>query len=305
MTVTFKFSNPPNPPISYPLYSIQNSFHTTQMGCCTSTDKPPKQNPHHENHYHRRHHDQLPESDTFHLARAPPPVEEETVKEVLSETPLPKPSVTHHSSNVEEESRIEPTPMMIDTPIEASEVSEVSEMYSMSESVVSTTTVTEKRDDEAMSVYSGEAKRRVERSPAKVPRKRPYSGEVAGGKERKVIRSPAKRAEPSMEKRSHIPSRGQVTAKRRNVGSAGIRRDSGEISGRRSRSPVARAEGGATRGVKGGSSSLKVTGRVGGQTPAVAEEKSCEVEKRDDGGSTAATESLENPLVSLECFIFL
>lgn len=244
------------------------------------------------------------------------------MKEVLSETPILKPTrtaaaattVNHHSDEVQKfEPSNKPETVVISTPLE---VSEVSEMYStMSESIsaATTVTITDKKEDE---VTSGQMRqRRVVRSPASVPRKRPHSGEIVGGRERRV-RSPAKRLVPTPENRTHIASRpvrgreaGPTTAKRRNVGTDGVHPDSGEISGRRSRSPVTRKESVPTRNVAARAQKLKMTGRNGrNPSPATVDtptEKSCEVEKPDDGGSTAPNESIENPLVSLECFIFL
>lgn len=230
------------------------------------------------------------------------------MKEVLSETPIAKPAVlaandqsvmNNRKVPVIEEVMVEPS--AVNRPAEemvsVSEVSEVSEMCSFSESL---STVAEKRDDD------GEVTQRVPRSPAKIPRKRAVS---SGAKER-GIRSPARRAELSPAKRTHIapskPVRAPAAASRRNVGPANaLRRDPGESSTRRSRSPATRGEMGQPRPVRYKSpastsaerSSLR---RAGARAEDVGEE-----EKRNEEVSPETTESLENPHVSLECFIFL
>uniref|UniRef100_A0A5B6YU44 Serine/arginine repetitive matrix protein 1-like n=1 Tax=Davidia involucrata TaxID=16924 RepID=A0A5B6YU44_DAVIN len=283
------------------------------MGCClgtTTKPKAPKTNPDAvpPNHQHLS-----PESDTYgkdpHSLHQPPPPEEEIVKEVLSETPIPKPPtptptlIKHNNNNKRPEVpevKIEATTAIKPTEDIISEISEVSQMCSFSESL-STTTLTEKREDD------GEVTQRVHKSPAKVPRKRPYSGELSGRKERGP-RYPARRSsEPSPEKRNHITSRsaqGQtMTTKRRNVGPPpnGLRRDPGEGFGRRSRSPVTRGEPGPPRPVSRKSPSSSTTGR----SPVGTAENGGKLEKRNDDVPPEPSESLENPLVSLECFIFL
>ncbi|KAA8524453.1 hypothetical protein F0562_010876 [Nyssa sinensis] len=235
----------------------------------------------------------------------PPPPEEETVKEVLSETPISKPptqTLTNHKRPEVPEVKIEAAAGIKPAEEIVSEASEVSEMCSFSEGL-STTTLTEMRDDD------GEVNQRIPKSPAKIPRQRPYHGEFAGRKERGP-RSPA-RSEPSPEKRSYITSRsaqGQTTTtKRLNVGPPnGIRRDPGEGSSWRSRSPLTRGDAAGPRPVRQKSPSSTTTGRTGDGSPGVNAENGGKLEKRDDDLSPeTGGESLENPLVSLECFIFL
>ncbi|XAR55472.1 hypothetical protein NMG60_11035546 [Bertholletia excelsa] len=290
------------------------------MGCClstaaTSSSKTPKSKPNANFPPDIRRH--LPGSDPN------PPLEEESVKEVLSETPIPKPQVPildssdkvrSQSQPLVEEVKIEQASVILPTEEIVSEVSEASELCSFSESL---STVTEKRDGD------GEVTQRVQRSPARVPRKRPSSGDVAGRRERGV-RSPARGLESSPAKRTHISSRTvqgrKMTATataRRNAGQPNaLRRDAGEGSGRRSRSPVTRGELGPRMPSRHRSPSTTstsaatqtpatATGRSGEQTPSVASENGGEQEKRKDDVFPETAESLENPLVSLECFIFL
>ncbi|KAI8009611.1 hypothetical protein LOK49_LG06G01662 [Camellia lanceoleosa] len=275
------------------------------MGCClsTTTNETSKPNPDvvvNPNHHHHCH---FPESDSHGGAPpqppTPPPLEEETVKEVLSETAIPKPPtptptpILNNNNNnhlhhpVVEEVEIQSTALTKPSEEIVSEVSDFSEMCSFSESL--STTLTEKRDDD------GEVTQRVQRSPAKIPQKRP--------KIEKGFRSPARRSEPSPVKRTHIASTAstsvqgrKMTSAGRNVGAPnGIRRD----PGRRSRSPVTRGEAGIHRPVRYRSPNLN------GRMPEETAESGGGRKKRGGDASPETKESLENPLVSLECFIFL
>ncbi|XP_030930357.1 uncharacterized protein LOC115956040 [Quercus lobata] len=297
------------------------------MGCCLSTTKTPR-----DHHYkpgsttHQRLpvNSPLPEPDLTHVRDnrdPPPPVEDEfeSVKEVLSETPfVPKPQ---NPVPVEDEAEIEEekkTQVAVETKglinvlhkaqNEVSEASQISESFTLSTTTTATTiTVTEKKEeDEATSKCSREAR---------VPRKRPYTGDLAGRRER-AAKSPARRAEPSPEKRrSQGRGMGDVRSRRLNMGTpAGVRRDSGEGSGRRSRSPATRTAGGVGRGGVGRSPG-KGTGRAGSRTldSGLQQQSSTSTttttdqgkEELNEGVSKEENESLDNPLVSLECFIFL
>ncbi|KAK7263627.1 hypothetical protein RJT34_31220 [Clitoria ternatea] len=284
------------------------------MGCCFSKSTiqvqttPQTHRPHHE----------------------PPPLEEESVKEVLSETPISKP---HQVPNLMPETKIQmpvvqnpPEKFEKECPLEVSEVvSQLSETCSITESFSTATTatattttaatVTEKReDDEATSKHSSiegtTTNRKWDRSPA---RKRPHAGE--SGRERRV-KSPARRPEPSPEKKIKASSRvvrgresSTAANRKRNVGSGGVRRDSGEVSGRRSRSPS------CARTVRNGGPS-KVGSSSGPKhvVPANGAEKEKEKEKEKkseneeivvENDVVSPEECLENPHVSMECFIFL
>lgn len=260
---------------------------------------------------------------------------------VLSETPIPKPSVPEvverendrykPPENQELEAQIH-SAAAIKPPKEStvvikpaediiSEASEQSELCSFTGSFSTTTTATamDKRDD-------GEEVN--QKSPVRVLRKRANAGDIAGARERSV-RSPARRSLPSPEKKQVVSSRpmqGRAMAShRRNVGGGmgppnGLRRDGGEGSARRSRSPVTRGQVGPRQNVRYRSPGLNENGRAGGRSPARALDNGVKMEKSsDDVASPEATntervnddvsgetgESLENPLVSLECFIFL
>ncbi|KAH6790577.1 hypothetical protein C2S51_005583 [Perilla frutescens var. frutescens] len=254
------------------------------MGCCVSTNKPPTP-PHKTGH--------IPNSKHGGVSKSPPPshplLEEETVKEVLSETPAaPKPLSPPILKN--ESPFIKSAPLLLRKEqhngvvckkpfmaFAADDLSEASEICStLSESVSASTNNGGTKD---------EFREARQRSPARL-RNRPFSGEMH--REKTVGRSPGRRnADPSPGRVRPVPGR---------------RRESGESSGRRSRSPVTRAEAGLGRARKTG----KSPGRVG---PG-------ERIRKLDGGKESGdikwpptnasnNELLENPLVSLECFIFL
>ncbi|CAN4103366.1 unnamed protein product [Withania somnifera] len=294
------------------------------MGCCFSSSN-------------KRHRSSPPCSAV--KGRDPPPLEEETVKEILSETPILKP---HHlpSTKVKEadfpQVKIESTAVVRprdetkfesmsvvkpkddrkfesmaavvkhrdevkieSTAVTKPEVSEeLSEICSFTESysttATATATATEKREED---------EEVTQRSPLRVHPKRQNSGNIAGVRERSV-RSPAGRPAPSTEKRrSPASSRGVqgrgMPQQRRNVGPTnGTCRGSAADNGlvRRSNSPANRGTVEARRNVRNRSSASREEDR---STVAREEEKTKEAVSPETG------ESLENPLVSMECFIFL
>ncbi|KAK7401975.1 hypothetical protein VNO78_13887 [Psophocarpus tetragonolobus] len=144
---------------------------------------------------------------------------------------------------------------------------QLSETCSNGESLSSTTTVTENPHDEATS----------KRSNATQNRNRSYAVDhnIIGGRDRRP-KSPARKPE--------IPV-GSRPLRRRE--SNDLRRHSGQGSARRSRSPS-----------RGGRSNVRQPRESGQRIAAVKGV----VEEND---SVSVKESLENPHVSLECFIFL
>ncbi|XP_057953957.1 uncharacterized protein LOC131148249 [Malania oleifera] len=252
----------------------------------------------------------------------PPPHEEETVKEVLSsETPISKPLtppvvVEGHKPDVvyvphqqEEEEEEEEKSVEAEIVLSRAEgVSQVSEIYSASESLESTS---QREDNEASSKDKGydgdgEIHRRVvaRAQQPNVATKRTFSGELAAEKDRSVRSSPAGRGPVSSpENRNRNAS--QQAAKHRSGGPAGVRRGAGDGSARRSRSPSTRAEGGASRADRNRSAAVKTEGRASSRSSDGAEERNRKLEKSEESDFPAANETLENPHVSLECFIFL
>ncbi|XP_051125799.1 uncharacterized protein LOC127247813 [Andrographis paniculata] len=146
----------------------------------------------------------------------------------------------------------------------------------MSESSSVSTAVTEKRE------RYGEAREFRQRS-----KNREYSGEMK--RDRIVGSSPGRRSE--------ISSNGSGSG-------YGRKRDSGEISGRRSVSPAPRATAATSQTGLSRTQSARKTGVA----PAPERIRKAEGEKhgeRAPAPTPTENESLENPLVSLECFIFL
>lgn len=267
------------------------------MGCCPSS---PYKADHAATHHHHHHPSR---SDTSRHSKVAPP-DEETVKEVLSETPISK-----TNENNEDKQRggfTKPNLLKHDDPIKldnkvpfmnrktAEEASEVSEICSLSEVSVST------------AADGGEEVRQrvVDRSPAKFRSRERRDRAAGGGK------SPARRSDPSPGRRSD-PSPGRVRSVSR---TDGRRRDMGESSGRRSMSPATRSVAADGCGRVGSGRSLsarrtgKSPGRVQGKTRKFEEATEGEIGNGNSSNKwqpPTGDESLENPLVSLECFIFL
>ncbi|KAI4299323.1 hypothetical protein L6164_032792 [Bauhinia variegata] len=283
------------------------------MGCCVSTNGAsdsaslPRKNQN----------CQLPRSSVSRVkaseSRAAPTVEEETVKEVLSETPKWKrpiaklepviPTQKPGLDKFEAKSKLKET-----LPVKkAEEISEDSEVWSLSESL-STTTITDRRDED------DGIRRRVNGSPAKLRKNRTFSGELAGKRERVVGKSPSRRLEQSPARKNAgsmrlVQSKDQMS---QGISNRGMRnevhlRDPGEYSGRRSRSPATRTDNAATRPVMGRSPSARRTNRSPARVRSAPPERAGRKLEHSskEGKWPSANESLENPLVSLECFIFL
>lgn len=291
------------PKIKTPLHKF------VQMGCCFST---PKQD---QNGLKNQHHPQLrshaPKSNATHEANCrvplplPPPlpvVEEEFVKEVLSETPISKPQIPILKPETNTQMPIMQSRKCPITEEPSEEVSLISETCSVGESLSTTTataTVPETREDEVTSkrISTGEGIRNRNRTHYDASRKGSYTveGNRTGGRERRP-KSPARVPDNPPEKKVLVSSR---SVRRREL-SDRIRRDSGQGSGRRSRSPsCARTVGGGAARCQ-----LRPPGGSGRRLPAAAKGKSEEVVGETNDG-VSMEESLENPHVSLECFIFL
>ncbi|KAF9672296.1 hypothetical protein SADUNF_Sadunf11G0026600 [Salix dunnii] len=323
------------------------------MGCCVSTDNESSK-------LKRQQHFQAG-SESLKQTKSPPPslYQEETVKEVLSETPKPRtpqnPVKTPHQETdlqqqeVHKKERIHIDQSFLDeikihenkfknrekilreevhhqVQISEQDESEVCSL-SYSESISTTTTITNNNDRRDYYDDESEVKQRVSRSP--LPPRNQVSGELGPRKDRVVGRSPTRRtAEQSPSKRNGAVKRGPVrVVQSREMGSGQVgsrrglrpdpnRRDPGEGSARRSRSPA------TNRSLMGRSPSTRRTnqspGRArkdpnesgGGNNSADNGEKDNGMEAKLPGANSSAdngtpNESLENPLVSLECFIFL
>ncbi|KAJ1410708.1 hypothetical protein SESBI_21730 [Sesbania bispinosa] len=280
------------------------------MGCCFSTRKQ-DQNGLKNQQPHFRSSNATHEEAEYCRVAPQPPLEEESVKEVLSETPISKPQqvpiLTPETKTQMPIVQPRKSPINKASLEEASEeASLVSGTCSISESfsTITTATVPEMREDEATSkprsARDGTWNRNRPRSDASRKRSHTVDGNGIGGRERRS-KSPARLPEIPTEKKVLVSSR---SVRRREFDQ--VRRDPGEGSGRRSRSPS------YTRTVSAGAgrSQLKPTGGAGRRLPAAAKGVEKEngwsenvVGERNDGVSME--ESLENPHISLECFIFL
>ncbi|KAE8707522.1 Pre T-cell antigen receptor alpha [Hibiscus syriacus] len=264
-------------------------------------------------------------------SRTPPPsAEEETVKEVLSETPKPKDPIFIPQEEKKKKTQIEnpafvqiqgkeslnfnikpelKSPANFIEELASEDVSEICSV-SLSESV---STITDRRDEEEEVTKP----QRVFRSPAR-----------SGSRNQVVGRSPTRKLEQSPGRRNGVVNGGSSVrlvqsrepTVRRGSRANSPRKDPGENSGRRSRSPA------VNRSVMGHSPSGRRTNQSPGRARLDPRESgnTKKVEKQhgtttttttmegkwpscNNNGATssAPNESLENPLVSLECFIFL
>ncbi|XP_021294478.1 pre-mRNA-splicing factor cwc22 [Herrania umbratica] len=292
------------------------------MGCCVSTNRgePREKQAHLQVGLESFH--QKPSLES----RAPPPsAEEETVKEVLSETPKPKAHIFIPQEEENKKTQIEkPAFVKIQEKeslnfdnetepkspvIEESASEDVSEICSVSVSE-SVSTITDRRDEEEV------RQQKMFRSPAR-----------CGSRNRVVGRSPSRKLDQSPGRRNGVVNGGpsvrlvqnREPPVRRGLRPDPPRKDPGESSGRRSRSPA------VNRSVMGRSPSGRRTnnspGRVRGDAGERSNSKKVEQHQHHHGTTTmegkwpssnnngpttnAPNESLENPLVSLECFIFL
>ncbi|KAJ0080974.1 hypothetical protein Patl1_10838 [Pistacia atlantica] len=253
-------------------------------------------------------------------SRAPPPsVEEETVKEVLSEIPKttvkPQPD-PNFTTNIKQEVQENNFLNQIQKPalnknvakkeelknVNEENMSEVSEVCSLSfsETVSTTTNITDRRENEEDQEVMQQHRMRNSRSPV-------------------VAHSPARRFEQSPGKRNPPGSVRLVQSSREEPGrvlnqSLGRgRRDPGESSGRRSRSPASTRSAAmgrspsARRTNQSPGRSKNESGQNGSNNNSRKTESPSKMENRwpSNNNNSSTNESLENPLVSLECFIFL
>ncbi|XP_019162138.1 PREDICTED: uncharacterized protein LOC109158696 isoform X3 [Ipomoea nil] len=221
-------------------------------------------------------------------------LEEETVKEVLSETPtVPKPvdyGPHKHPPFTPEQEKLQrqndgdikkPAAVTDFNPEELSEDFSASEICStLSESVPAV---------------------KPQRSPARV-RNRAFPGEVI--REKSVGNSPSRRFEPSSLGRVRSGT-GRDSGRRSPAGRP--RKENYENSGRRSVSPATRREIGGARTGSVRSPSARKTGKSPGRVRSDVGDKNRKLNKdmKEKWETTNSNELLENPLVSLECFIFL
>ncbi|XP_038882208.1 uncharacterized protein LOC120073430 [Benincasa hispida] len=278
------------------------------MGCCLSSGKSFNS----PNKFHRN-------SDNG--SRDPPSsMEEETVKEVLSETPSlkPPPSPPKKNSPPEEDQVLKPVGNEIEKKlceISINGIAELpSEFYEISHPneciSVSTAITTEQMDG------GGEIHQMVlKSSPVKLPKDQSISGDFEVKREISQNRTLTRRSDQSPVRRNGaigsmrmVHNRDMNPAMARRVLRAEPpRRDPDENSIRRSRSPAtARSDGVGSRSALSRTPSVRKSGKSSPNRAATAtSQKVVEENNIIDGKFNSQIESLENPLVSLECFIFL
>ncbi|XP_010924056.1 uncharacterized protein [Elaeis guineensis] len=285
------------------------------MGCCFSKTEAPSRGGA-ASTVCRRRSPPLPE---------PEALQEETVKEVLSETPKARP----REEGIEKEKVgfdmvLKGDPGVNSIKEDYDERSEEnSEVCSMSEGFSASTMATDKRlgEEGDLEEVEGEARRASEdRPPAKFQRKRSVSGKIPRSRERgascgsgRSSPSPVKRREGAVGRTYSARETGQGKAARSRVPAGdAFRRDPGERSGRRSVSPAAKRAAEMRSATAGGQCRVVPASRANGrstplrippQAAAVADDEDGRMAEEASGGE--GKESLENPLVSLECFIFL
>ncbi|KAE8733852.1 Detected protein of unknown function [Hibiscus syriacus] len=261
------------------------------MGCCFSSTSSTKPN----------HPPYQPPILRSHKTPSPPQEDEEeaVIKEVLVLSETPKVPHDNQQENITQTPPpLPPPPPKTETQVshatkqiqqedqeqETYHISQQSEIYSVSETITTTTTTTATEClDEATSKDNSKLKHK---SPAKAIKKRPGStnGDPANVRAR----------------RESVRGRGRgLSAARtvqRNVGS-------------RSRSPGTGRAGGVSHGAVG-KTPATVTGKTDKKTSIRASATVEGQSKREEDGKKdvseqQGSESIENPQVSLECFIFL
>ncbi|KAK1420078.1 hypothetical protein QVD17_21395 [Tagetes erecta] len=261
------------------------------MGCFVSTNK----------HYQSSKCSQPLSSSTS--SRAPPPVDVETVKEVLTET-----SPTPFIQTEDDPKNMSSSPQH-HIVLEDANVSETGSIISEN---ISTTTFDDYEDSD---VYR---RKLIDRSPAKINNRNQASGELHPVRKTK---SPGRvspdRVKPGRISPGRVKQVGDRNGRESGVGSAGRQRPiSGNAAVARSRSPgkSVAVGGGGSRNEIGRSLSGRRTGKSPGRVgsdlherirrPELRSGREREQSRRFSNG-VKKDESLENPLVSLECFIFL
>ncbi|XP_038887224.1 uncharacterized protein LOC120077414 [Benincasa hispida] len=290
------------------------------MGCCCSRALDRGQ-PHILDKHHRFAKPPSPgwfDTDVGNIPANGTP-EEETVKEVLSETPIAKPCTVQQTvpKNKSSELKVKASEMdgsfskREESIVSVSETSQVTEWCSnVSESMSMATTISEQREGDEASSKSREIGRNTK---PKIRRKRPYSGDASYRREQRDKCATKRPAELLPEKKSRVNCRythgttESREARTRKLNGGRHEQQSGVSHGRRSRSPATRTvrETNKTGNMK--SSGMKMTGQAGDQPETMTTEKTGEgkMEKPMDDAIQPPNESIENPLVSLECFIFL
>lgn len=237
--------------------------------------------------------------------KSPPPSlpfsDEETVKEVLSETPTVAKQLSP-LPKLNETPFIKAAPLLTDfskIPDEKhpqgtvpEEMPEICKTHGGG--VGGLAKIKEKREKK---INGNDDVRDVQQKSPAMLKNRP-SGEVK--RDKTLGKSPGRTSEISVDRSrpGSISSSGH-----------GKRKDIGEISGRRSRSPVSRTNGGSSKTDLGRSPSSRRLGKSPGRVGSGLGDRLRKVDEGKESGRDkwplTSNEILENPVVSLECFIFL
>lgn len=239
--------------------------------------------------------------------KSPPPSlpfsDEETVKEVLSETPTVSKQLSP-LPKLNETPFIEAAPLLTDFSKipdekhpEGTVPEEMPEICKTHRGGVGVGVLAKIKENREKKINGNDDVRDVhQKSPARL-KNRP-SAEVKTDKT--LGKSPGRTSEISVDRSrpGSISSSGH-----------GKRKDIGEISGRRSRSPVRRTNGGSSKTDLGRSPSSRRLGKSPGRVGSGLGDRLRKVDEGKENGRDkwplTSNEILENPVVSLECFIFL
>ncbi|XP_027348361.1 uncharacterized protein LOC113859897 [Abrus precatorius] len=264
------------------------------MGCCVSTNTTSNSS--------------LPSSRKSHDSPKPltsrdnpkpcnRAIEKEKVKEVLSETPKwnpttiakSKPQKPFQNTTFEKFRELGKVDKKILSIYKAED-----KAWSLSETMSTATSITNKREERE------KIRKRIEKSHAKMQKNRSFPSENGSRRERMVYGT------KNVGSMKFVQCRDQMGQKIDSVGTR-RRRASGENSFRRTRSLTTGVGTGAARSVLGRSPSARKTI----QSPAWVRTgppenggRKKEIQARE-GKWPFVRETLENPLVSLECFIFI
>ncbi|PKA52637.1 hypothetical protein AXF42_Ash001618 [Apostasia shenzhenica] len=243
--------------------------------------------------------------------RAAPP-EEEKVKEVLSETPTARVSRAlrrdPHSAVQKRGSETEVSDGGDDRSEATTEICSFSDGLSVSLGVMETP-----GEEPAQLTFPAKFQRKRSSSASEVVLKRERgTGAVAavGCRTGRSSPSPSRRTNGDSSVRTRSV-RESMAASNSGVASTGIWQDPGERSGRRSVSPATKAStaAGKCRSVSSSRATVRSSPRrnTGYGVAALGRERGMAHDVMGHGAGAAAggKESLENPLVSMECFIFL
>ncbi|URD90984.1 hypothetical protein MUK42_27997 [Musa troglodytarum] len=238
-------------------------------------------------------------------ARDPPLAEpdvEETVKEVLSETPRPPPPTTRTAADQAARPEVEiidKAPFPVDgtngCDTRSEDASEAWSVSAKSETHSASTAPAGKPRRDAAEAIRGTAGE--ERSPAKYQRKRLVSGALACRRDRSVA---AGGSSPSP-----TPKRSDHAATGRTVERSGKRSVSPEANraAQELRQNAGRRRASAAAAARANGPRWQMPVDEGGRRLCMQDAGT--VDGGVAGSEAEAKESLENPLVSLECFIFL